>query len=133
MFQPGQSGNPAGRPRGSMNKITRKLNAATEAVLPLMLARALGGDFEAQKFILERWLPRFKAMDYPIEFSLEEGETSPARAVLQQAAAGELPMSSAKDILNELLPLVQQEQKALERKAQPSGFVNAYLHSMMRG
>ena len=133
-FQPGQSGNPKGRPVGSVNMQLRQLRQAADVVLPLMLARALGGDFEAQKFILERALPKLKPIDIPVEFELpEEGAGTPARAVLQQVAAGELSLSHAKEVMNGLLPVVQREEKAIERKEQPSGFMNAYLGSVMRG
>jgi len=33
MFQPGESGNPAGRPKGSKNKITEEIRAAFQMVL----------------------------------------------------------------------------------------------------
>ena len=33
MFQPGQSGNPSGRPKGSKNKITEEIRAAFQMVL----------------------------------------------------------------------------------------------------
>ena len=33
MFKPGQSGNPAGRPKGSKNKITEEIRAAFQMVL----------------------------------------------------------------------------------------------------
>lgn len=133
-FQPGQSGNPAGRPKGSINKQLAMLRAATEAVLPLVLARALGGDFEAQKLILERGLPKFKPIELPIEFELPaQDETSQARAVLQQVADGLLPVSSAKDIINGLTAVAQKE-KELEaqtkRQTPPMAGCNAYLHSL---
>ena len=134
-FQPGQSGNPSGRPKGSVNHQLQQIRAACDAVLPLVLAKALGGDFEAQKFILERGLPKFKPVELPVEFSLEDGEAAPARAVLRQVAEGTLPVSSAQAILHELLPAAQQEAKALARKPPPSGgsFFNAYLNSVLGG
>jgi len=69
------------------------------------------------------------------KISLDEGEAAPVRAIIQQAAAGELSLPQAEKIVNELLPLAQQEQKALERQAQssPTGFYNAYLNSVLRG
>ena len=50
-FQSGQSGNPKGWPVGSVNMQLRQLRQAAEAVLPHVLAKALRGDFEAQKLI----------------------------------------------------------------------------------
>lgn len=72
-FQPGQSGNPAGRPKGSSNKQLAMLRDAVEQVLPLVLQRALDGDVDAQKLILERGLPKFRQ----IEFSYGERATDP--------------------------------------------------------
>lgn len=72
-FQPGQSGNPAGRPKGSVNKQLAMLREAVEQVLPLVVQRALDGDVEAQKLILERGLPKFRQ----IEFSHGEGLPGP--------------------------------------------------------
>lgn len=72
-FQPGQSGNPAGRPKGSVNKQLAMLREAVEQVLPLVVQRALDGDVEAQKLILERGLPKFRQ----IEFSHGEGVPGP--------------------------------------------------------
>jgi hypothetical protein len=114
-----------------VNRQLAMLRAATEAVLPLVLARALSGDFEAQKLILERGLPKLKPVDVPMEFTLPEaGDTAPARAVLVQAAEGALPLSSAEKIVNDLMPVVERE----ERQAQPpNGFMNTYLAGVMRG
>jgi hypothetical protein len=99
------------------------------------LAQALGGHFESQKLILERGLPRIKPVELPVEFDLpEEGALSPARVILQQAAAGELPVSHAEKLVDTLLPVVAQEAKTLEaqaKKAFPPGTVNnAYLHGL---
>ena len=133
-FQPGQSGNPKGRPVGSVNMQLRQLRQAVEAVLPHVLAKALAGDFDAQKLILQLGIPKLKPVDVPVEFELpEEGAGAPSRAVLQQAAAGELSLAHAKEVMNGLLPVVQREEKEIERKAQPSGFMDAYLGSVMRG
>ena len=132
-FQPGHSGNPKGRPVGSVNRQLQQIRAACDVVLPHVLARALGGDFEAQKLILQLGMPKLKPVELPVEFSLGEGEAAPVRAVLQQAAAGELSLSHAEKLVYDLMPAVAAEEKALAQKAQPSGFTNAYLRSVMHG
>ena len=129
----GQSGNPSGRPKGSVNRQLQQIRAACDVVLPLVLARALGGDFEAQKFILERGLPKLKPVELPVEFSLGEGEAAPVRAIIQQAAAGELSLSQAEKLVYDLMPAVAQEEKALAWKAPTyGGFGAAYLRSVGR-
>src|ERR1700738_638922 len=60
-FQPGQSGNPAGRPPGSLNKKTLALEApneakAEEAVNDIM-ERAKSGDPAAMRLCMERAVP----------------------------------------------------------------------------
>ena len=127
-FLPGVSGNPAGRPKGSVNRQLHQLRQAAELVLPQVLAQALGGHFESQELILKLATPKIKPVEHPVEFSLAEGEAAPVRAIIQQAAAGELSLSQAEKLVYDLLPLAQQEQKAIERQALPSGgFMNAYL------
>ena len=60
-------------------------------------------------------------------------DASPVRAVLQQAAAEELSLAHAEKIVHELMPMVQQEEKALAGKAHTyGGFGAAYLRSVMR-
>lgn len=131
-FQPGQSGNPAGRPKGSVNKNLALLRDAVEKVLPLVVDRALAGDAEAQKLILERGLPKLKPVEAPMEFTLPDaGDTSPARTVLVQAAEGTLPLSCAKEIMMTLMPAAKNE--AHEKAAfPPMEGGNAYLFSLLQ-
>lgn len=129
VFQPGQSGNPAGRPKGSVNKNLAMLRDAVEKVLPLVVDRALAGDAEAQKLILERGLPKLKPVEAPMEFTLPDaGETSPARAILIQAAAGELPLSHAGAIVTSLLPKLGRQSQSTKHQSSVN-VMNAYLNS----
>ena len=133
-WKPGESGNPKGRPVGSVNRQLQMRRQAAELILPQVLAQALGGHFESQKLILELGMPKLRPVEVPVAFDLPEaGDTSPVRAVLKQAAAGELPMSSAKKIVHDLMPVVQKEEKALERKAHPPVIMNTYLRTLMDG
>ncbi|MCO5121286.1 MAG: DUF5681 domain-containing protein [Burkholderiaceae bacterium] len=92
-WQPGVSGNPAGRPPGAGK--AAKLRAAIAEHVPDILAQlveaAKGGDVQASRLLLERVLPPVKAIeaaqavDLPGETLTEQG-----RAVLAAVAAGEL-------------------------------------------
>ena len=77
---------------------------------------------------------RFKSVMDNLIALVKEGETPSARAVLRQAAAGELSLSHAEKLVYDLIPAVAQEEKAIAQKALPSvGFTNAYLGTVMRG
>lgn len=131
MFKPGQSGNPSGRPKGSVNKNLAMLREAVELILPLVVARALAGDVEAQKIILDKGLPRLRAVDAPMEFTLPEaGDPAPARAVLVQAAEGALPLSCAKEIMTTLMPVVTQGDGQGKKTLPSIAGGNAYIHSL---
>jgi hypothetical protein len=100
-FKPGQSGNPLGRRKGSLNRQLAALREAADKVLPLVAEKALAGDVDAQKLILERALPRLKTLSPPEAFSLpEEDLLSQVQAVLRQVAAGELSPTVAAEIVN---------------------------------
>ena len=93
-WQPGQTGNPNGRPPGQ-SQITR-LRASLAADVPDILAglvlAAKGGDVQAARLILERVLPPVKAIEQAVRLELPDGDTLTAkgRAVLASVAAGEL-------------------------------------------
>ncbi len=60
-FKPGQSGNPSGRPRGSLNRATLALRAIMadqgQAIIETLIGQALAGDVAAGRAILERLVP----------------------------------------------------------------------------
>lgn len=92
-FQPGQSGNKAGRPRGKPNKITndarRILNNNAVEVLEAAIENAKNGDVQAQRLVLSLALPRRIRESIAIpELNTIDDVNAALVAVAQAAAAG---------------------------------------------
>ena len=68
-FQPGHSGNPAGKPRGARNRVLLALDAIGEehapAILETVVEAAKGGDVRAAETILSRIWPARKGRAVP--------------------------------------------------------------------
>ena len=116
-FQPGQSGNPGGRPKGSRNKATLALESLldgqAEALTQRAIELALAGDMTALRMCLDRILPARK--DRPVTFELPaidsaaDAKTASA-ALLAAVAVGSLTPSEAAEIAK----LVDAYLKAIE-------------------
>lgn len=118
LFQPGQSGNPAGRKPGSRNRATMAaqalLDGEAEELTRLAIERAKDGDMAALKLCLERILPPTKERPLPA-FELPEAATASdlpklTAALMQAAASGELLPGEAAS----LAALVASHSKAVE-------------------
>lgn len=95
-WKPGQSGNPAGKPKGAGE--VAKLRAAIAQDVPQILealkAQALAGDVQAARLLLERTIAPLKAVEPPQPLTLPDGSlTEQGRAVLASVADGEIAAS----------------------------------------
>ena len=116
-FQPGRSGNPAGKARGTRNRTTVALETIlqdeAESITRKAIELAQAGDTVALRLCMDRLIPVRK--DRPITFTLPEIETAAdltkaTRALLEGVADGEITPSEAA----ELSKLVDAHVKAIE-------------------
>jgi hypothetical protein len=107
-FQKGQSGNPAGRPKGLPDRRT-KLRALLEphaqGLVEKAVERALEGDAAALRLCLDRLIPPLRAKDQvaPLPGLVHDSSLAAAgRAVLAGAAEGRLTPSEASSLIQAL-------------------------------
>jgi hypothetical protein len=105
-FIPGQSGNPAGRPRGSRNKKTLMLEALLDDESEALMRRVIGlakmGDDVAMRLVFARMLPPRRERPVPIELPRIESEADARRAsadVIEALSAGEISPQEAEHVL----------------------------------
>jgi Family of unknown function (DUF5681) len=104
-FQPGQSGNPAGRPAGSRNRATIVLEALVDKSGPKLIRKAIKmameGDASVMRALLPLLLPGRR--ERPIEFALPPIETAAdallaSRLILAGAANGAITPTEAAEL-----------------------------------
>lgn len=102
-WQPGQTGNPNGRPPGqsAITKMRATLAGDIPEILAGLVMAAKGGDVQAARLILERVLPPVKAIEQAVELALPDGGTLTAqgRAVLSAVALGSLAPGQGAQLL----------------------------------
>lgn len=104
-FEKGQTGNPAGRPKGSRNRATAALEAIldgdAETILRRVMEAAQEGDPTAMRLCVDRLIPPKR--DRHINFSLPPIETTAdvvkaTGAMLKAVADGEITPSEAAEL-----------------------------------
>ena len=104
-FRPGQSGNPAGRPRrgtATAEGLRGRLAERAGEVLDVVTYAALAGDLQAARLVLERILPPLRPQASPVELPALAAAgtlTDRATAILAAAGAGEIAPDVAAHLL----------------------------------
>lgn len=112
-FNPGQSGNPRGRPRGPMasTKLREAIGKDLPAIVSALIEKAKDGDTAAAALLFSRTLPPLRPMSDTPDMPLH-GTTinERAEAVAASTLAGELSPTAA----NELMGLLAQQARIVE-------------------
>lgn len=104
-FKKGESGNPAGKPKGARNKTTvameKLLDDDAETITTKAIELAKGGDLTALRLCLERIIPPRK--DRPVCFEMPEIKSpadalAAATAIIQAVAGGDLTPGEAAEL-----------------------------------
>lgn len=104
-WQPGQSGNPAGRTPGTgeVARLRARIAERVPEILDKLTELATAGDVQAARLLLERVLPPVKAVELPIELVIGEGGLGDqARHMLAGATQGVLAPDQASALLGAL-------------------------------
>lgn len=117
-FVKGQSGNPAGRPKGSRNRMSvlrESLVTAAEAreVVAKLVESAKAGDTQAASILMDRLWPKLKSQAPALAVPLPEGDLADqAEAVFREMASGMIPVTDAGQMLAALASVVKIKESA---------------------
>ncbi len=103
MFKKGQSGNPAGRPKGARDKRLTLMLSNEKALQRKLVKMALGGDVAAMRIIADRLWTRLRPEAAPVRVTTAySGLASKGAAIIDAALAGKLTPDVLRDLLSAL-------------------------------
>lgn len=109
-WEPGTSGNPAGRPsgKGQIAQLRAAIGERVPAILEKLINQATSGDVGAARLLLERVVPPLKAEELPVAFELQPG-TLMARsaAILEAVAIGNLSAATGTQLIAAIASLAR--------------------------
>ncbi len=104
-FQPGQSGNPAGKPKGTRHRATEMIETLmagdADAIARSVVNKAIDGDMTAARLVLDRIAPPRKGRSVTLDLPQINGLSDLAMAqgvVIKAVAEGDISPEEATDI-----------------------------------
>ncbi len=108
-YAPGESGNPAGRPRGARGRaavLRESIDAAIPQVIETLVRQAVEGDVSASRLLIERVLPPIRATGPSVEVEIAGYATgdlaSRAEAVVSALGKGQISVDLAGSLMSAL-------------------------------
>lgn len=104
-WQPGQSGNPTGRPVGSKNRkslLAQQLEEQGSLVAQRVIEAALAGDMQAASIVLQRICPPLRPQSAPVNFALNSQAplAEQAQDILSAVASGSIDPETGRSLIN---------------------------------
>ncbi len=120
-FQPGQSGNPAGKKKGTTDwrsKLRAQIEKAAPEMIEKLITAAKGGDVRAIKLLLDKILPDAKPQSLPVNLAVSAtDEAGQAEAIFAAMASGKIAPDAASDFMQVLGTLIKaRELGEIERR-----------------
>lgn len=131
-FRPGESGNPAGRPRGARNWTTlaaeQLLDGEAEVLVQKVIDLAKGNNFSALKLCMQRILPvrrdRLLLVDMPDLKSVDDAPQAIA-AITASVTAGELGIADGVELVKMVESYVRTKQGTIRHNESAARFLDA--------
>ena len=109
-FKKGQSGNPSGRPRGSLNKATLAVQALLDGEAEIIGKKAIelanNGDMAAVKLVMERIIPPVKELPVYVEnmgdITGTQDITATSSQIFKHVCSGNITLSEGKSLMSVL-------------------------------
>ncbi|MGZ8915517.1 MAG: DUF5681 domain-containing protein [Methylobacter sp.] len=111
-FKPGQSGNPAGRPKDKTpaTKLRKSIVADMPEIIQTLVTLAKSGDVQAAKVLLDRTCPALKPQAMPITLPVNGSLAEQGSEIIKATMAGQIPP----DIGSQLITALAAQSKIIE-------------------
>jgi hypothetical protein len=111
-FQPGQSGNPAGRPKGQhpAHKLRNAIVENMPQIIENLVILAKSGDVQAAKVLLDRVCPPLKPQAMPISLPVNGSLAEQGGEIIKATMSGQIPP----DIGSQLITALTHQAKIVE-------------------